>query len=196
MPRKPKFREPIVEAAVSLFRNQGYSATGLNDIVDQSGAPKGSLYHYFPQGKVSIAVAAVEEAGRRVTATLRDLSESTPDSGSLLLAHAKLLAHWMEESRYRAGSPMTTVILELAPQERAVAKAARDAYATRLAVLSEKLHEDGFTHNRAKSLASLCTAALEGALIQARIDRSGKPILDAARDLSKLLEQSKPDNSR
>ena len=62
MPAVPKHRKPIVDAAVTLFRRQGYAGTGLNDIVDTSGAPKGSLYHYFPDGKASIAVAAVEEA--------------------------------------------------------------------------------------------------------------------------------------
>ena len=66
MPAVPKHREPITDAAVRLFRRKGYAATGLNEIVEVSGAPKGSLYHYFPEGKASIAVAAVEEAGRRV----------------------------------------------------------------------------------------------------------------------------------
>ena len=70
MPAVPKHRKPIVDAAVTLFRRQGYAGTGLNDIVDTSGAPKGSLYHYFPDGKASIAVAAVEEAGRRVAETM------------------------------------------------------------------------------------------------------------------------------
>ena len=56
MPAVPKHRQPIINAAVTLFRRQGFARTGLNDIVDVSGAPKGSLYHYFPDGKSSIAV--------------------------------------------------------------------------------------------------------------------------------------------
>jgi TetR/AcrR family transcriptional regulator, lmrAB and yxaGH operons repressor len=51
MPAVPKHRQPIINTAVTLFRRQGYSRTGLNEIVDVSGAPKGSLYHYFPLGK-------------------------------------------------------------------------------------------------------------------------------------------------
>lgn len=58
MPAVPRHRQPIITAAVALFRRQGFARTGLNDIVDISGAPKGSLYHYFPLGKSSI----VEEA--------------------------------------------------------------------------------------------------------------------------------------
>jgi hypothetical protein len=76
MPAVPKHRQPIVNTALTLFRRQGYSRTGLNEIVDVSGAPKGSLYHYFPLGKSSIAVAAVTEAGRRVAATLTKLVDA------------------------------------------------------------------------------------------------------------------------
>lgn len=61
MPAVPRHRQPIINAAVALFRRQGFARTGLNEIEDISGAPKGSLYHYFPLGKSSIAVAAVEE---------------------------------------------------------------------------------------------------------------------------------------
>ena len=43
MPPPQKHRLPIIEAAVRLFRQNGYGATGVNDIVDQAGAPKGSL---------------------------------------------------------------------------------------------------------------------------------------------------------
>src|ERR1700684_2874733 len=84
MPALPKHRQPIINTAVTLFRRQGYSRTGLNEIVDVSGAPKGSLYHYFPLGKSSIAVAAVKEAGVRVAATLAKLAEGGRSTGELL----------------------------------------------------------------------------------------------------------------
>ena len=80
MPTVPKHRKPIVDAAVTLFRRQGYAGTGLNDIVDISGAPKGSLYH-ASAGKASIAVAAVEEAGRRVAETMTALAAERDDGG-------------------------------------------------------------------------------------------------------------------
>src|SRR3979490_3223935 len=113
MPAIPKHRAPIVDAAVRLFRRQGYAGTGLNDIVDASGAPKGSLYHYFPAGKASIAVAAVEEAGARVASTMAALGNETRSTGDLLRGHARLLAGWMRKSGFRDGCPITTVLLEL-----------------------------------------------------------------------------------
>lgn len=188
MPAIPRHRQPIVDAAVRLFRRQGYAGTGLNDIVDASGAPKGSLYHYFPAGKASIAVAAVEEAGRRVAETMTSLANETRSTGDLLRAHARLLSGWMRKSGFKDGCPITTVLLELAPKERAVAEAGRKAYAARIDVLKRKLISDGFSPVGAGRLAVLCVSALQGALIQARVDRSSAPIEAAAEELSKMLQ--------
>lgn len=189
MAPRQKHRQPIIDACVTLFRRRGYAATGLNDIVDASGAPKGSLYHYFPQGKASIAVAAVEETGCRVAMTLHELAGSTRSTGELLMAHANLLGKWMAKSGFRDGCPMTTVLLELAPENRAVTEAGRRAYSSRLEILRDKLIEDGHTESRAARLASLCTSALQGALVEARVQRSARPLQVAAAELAELLAQ-------
>lgn len=191
MPAKAKHRGPIVAAAVSLFRRQGYAATGLNDIVDASGAPKGSLYHYFPNGKASIAVAAVEEAGRRVADTMTRLAQEHGSTAAMLRAHARLYAGWMQKSGFRDGCPITTVLLELAPRHRDVSEAGRIAYARRLHILRDKLISDGFSPAQADRLACLCVSALQGALIQSRVERSGAPIERAAEELAMLLEASR-----
>jgi TetR/AcrR family transcriptional repressor of lmrAB and yxaGH operons len=187
VPAVPKHREPIVNAAVTLFRRQGYAGTGLNDIVEASGAPKGSLYHYFPDGKTSIAVAAVEEAGRRVAETMKTLAGETGSTGEMLRAHARLLSGWMRQSGFRDGCPITTVLLELAPRDGAVSEAGRGAYAARIGLLEAKLAADGFPRPRAARLAILCASVLQGALIQSRVERSGAPIETAADELARLL---------
>jgi TetR/AcrR family transcriptional regulator, lmrAB and yxaGH operons repressor len=187
MSAKPKHRDPIIKSALVLFRQKGYSSTGLNDIVGASGAPKGSVYHYFPEGKVSIAVAAVERAGEVAAQTLRDLDESTPNTGEMLKAYARLLSGWMLKSGFRDGCPITTVLLELCPQERTVSKAGRDAYGLRLRIFADKLIADGYRAERAEKLAILCISSIQGALIQSRIDRSDKPILLVADELAELL---------
>jgi TetR/AcrR family transcriptional repressor of lmrAB and yxaGH operons len=186
-----KHRQPIINTAVTLFRRQGYSRTGLNEIVEVSGAPKGSLYHYFPLGKSSIAVAAVREAGSRVATTLDKLVAECRSTGELLRRHAQLLAGWMQASGFRDGCPITTVLLELAPGDRDVAEAGRTAYRTRVSILADKLAADGFPRARADALAILCTSALQGALIQSRVERSGRPIEVTAVELAKLLDAAK-----
>ncbi|HXA37556.1 MAG TPA: helix-turn-helix domain-containing protein, partial [Phenylobacterium sp.] len=71
-------RQAIVRAAVALFRKQGFAATGLAEILERSGAPKGSLYHYFPGGKGELGEAVVRQAGATVTDTLSRLRDEAP----------------------------------------------------------------------------------------------------------------------
>ena len=57
-------REQILQTTCDLMEKQGYHGTGLNEIVKESGAPKGSLYHYFPEGKEQITSEAVLQSGK------------------------------------------------------------------------------------------------------------------------------------
>jgi acyl-coenzyme A thioesterase PaaI-like protein len=88
----PKHRGAIVRAAVTLFRRNGYAATGINEIAKVSGAPKASLYHYFPGGKDEIAEAAVRLAGAGLVATT--LLESAPQSAVMAAAGREAFASW------------------------------------------------------------------------------------------------------
>jgi TetR/AcrR family transcriptional repressor of lmrAB and yxaGH operons len=99
----------------------------------------------------------------------------------------------MRVSGFRDGCPITTVLLELAPRDREVTEAGRMAYRTRVSILADKLAADGFPKARADALAILCTSALQGALIQARVERSGRPIEITASELARLLEAAKTD---
>jgi TetR/AcrR family transcriptional repressor of lmrAB and yxaGH operons len=40
-------REKILKTASELMEKQGYHGTGLNEIIQTSGAPKGSLYYWL-----------------------------------------------------------------------------------------------------------------------------------------------------
>lgn len=53
-------RDRLVIAAAQLFRQKGYAATGLAEILAAAGVPKGSLYHHFPEGKADLARAAAD----------------------------------------------------------------------------------------------------------------------------------------
>jgi TetR/AcrR family transcriptional repressor of lmrAB and yxaGH operons len=189
MGQPAKHREAVVAAAVALFRRQGYAATGLNQIVDESGAPKGSLYHYFPQGKLSIAAAAVQAAGERVARTLEGLAARGHGPGDVVRGYAKLLAGWMSASGFRDGCPIATTLLETAPQSEAVRSAGAAALAAWAAVVADSLRAHGVAPARARRVASTVIAALEGALLQARVAVDAKPLLDAGAELGRWCDE-------
>ena len=187
MPGLPKHRRAIIVAAATLFRRQGYAATGINEIVAQSGAPKGSLYHYFPHGKEQIGEEAVRYAGAHAAETLRRLADEHDTAASLLVAYSKMLAGWMIESHFREGCPITTVLLETAAESASLALVGREAFGSWREVFEHALLRDGLDPQRAGRLAALAIAALEGAMVQARVERSGSPITDAASELARLF---------
>jgi TetR/AcrR family transcriptional regulator, lmrAB and yxaGH operons repressor len=196
MSAKPKHRAAIVKAAMALFRRKGYSATGLNDIVALSGAPKGSLYHYFPRGKASIAEAAVTRAHESLAGTLRELSAEHRTAGKLVRAYAKLAGGWMAQSRFTAGSPVTTILLETAPGDKVVTKAGRQAFADWRGAIASLLVAEGVSAARAERLAALAISALEGALVQARVECSADIINDIALELEVLMDEAAASSNR
>ncbi len=187
MPAPRKHKEPIVEAAIRHFREQGYPETRLNEIAESCGAPKSSMYYHFPDGKRSIAVAVIEEGAKSTAQTMREIAAATDSPEAFIRGLAAKLAEWMAESSYRNGCSMTSVFLELAPDDRDVCRAGKRAYAERFAVISEVLVEAGYTESSAQEIALLWVSSLKGALIQCRVDRSPRPLLRLGETLADVL---------
>ncbi|WP_315837247.1 TetR/AcrR family transcriptional regulator [Bradyrhizobium prioriisuperbiae] len=183
----PKHRSAIIEAAARLFRRQGYAATGINEIAEVAGAPKGSLYHYFPDGKDQIAEAAVRFAGARVFKTLEQLSSESPSAAALIKTYGRMLQGWMAQSKFRDGCPITTTLLETAPQSPELTAAGREAFDGWCGVIAAALMRDGFTKTEARKLAVLAISSIEGALILSRVQGNGQPIADVTEMLAKTL---------
>jgi TetR/AcrR family transcriptional regulator, lmrAB and yxaGH operons repressor len=188
MPAPPRHRGAIVRAAAALFRRNGYAATGINEIADVSGAPKGSLYHYFPGGKDQIGEAAVRFAGAGVVATLEKLEHEHGSASAMIRAYCKLLAGWMAKSGFRDGCPIATTLLEAAPRSTDMATAGREAFAGWCAVIARALVRDGFGKAEARRLSILVVSSIEGALILARVEASAQPIEEVARALGAALQ--------
>src|SRR3984893_7357839 len=70
VPRPDRSRAALIETAGTLFRRQGYAATGLQQILDEAGVKAGSLYHHFPGGKRELGAAAVDVAGAQIGGVL------------------------------------------------------------------------------------------------------------------------------
>ncbi|WP_222426590.1 TetR/AcrR family transcriptional regulator [Amycolatopsis rhizosphaerae] len=53
----------IVRVMAELLRAQGYTATGIQQLAKAFGAPTGSIYHHFRDGKREVAAAALRQTG-------------------------------------------------------------------------------------------------------------------------------------
>src|SRR4051812_23468853 len=93
---EPRPRDRMVFSAVQLIRRQGVTATGVRDVVADARAPRGSVQHYFPDGKEQLVGEAVEWAGRyagsRIPRFLAGMSAPTPSK-----LFAAMVRQWIEE---------------------------------------------------------------------------------------------------
>lgn len=181
MPQAAMHKDNLVRSAMRLFRRQGYASTGLQQILAESGAPKGSLYHYFPNGKESLGEAAVGLAATLISEMLDGLAQRHSDPKAFLRAYCRTMAGWMEESDFRSGCPIATTLLENAPQSPAITQAGLEAIDGWVEIVAGVLVRAGMERREARVKGQLVVAAMEGALILARVRRSRKPILDVAK---------------
>jgi len=193
MAGQSKQRDGLIWAAAKLFRRQGYSGTGLRDILAASGAARGSLYHYFPRGKEEIGAAAVTAAGGLVTETFAELAKLADSPADYLRRYAEMLSRWLEASKFRDGCPITTTLLETTPGSTLIAAAGQAVFADWRAVMEAMLARHGWPAARIPATATAIIAGLEGALMLARVQGSVQPITDTAWALCEMLEITGPE---
>ncbi|MDB5977045.1 MAG: TetR/AcrR family transcriptional regulator [Nevskia sp.] len=185
---EPAARTRLIETTARLLQTQGYHNTGLNQIVSESAAPKGSLYHYFPGGKVDLAVAAIRHSAAATAQQLAALSMAQP---SALLGLTAVIDHFIaefESSAFQKGCPIATVTLEQAALDDAIQAACAGAYALWQQGLEAWL--TALKVPNAAFLAEHLLVLIEGAMLLSRAQRDCAPLRRVRSGLPLLLNLS------
>ena len=104
-------------AAAELFRRNGYTGTGLKQIVTQANAPFGSLYHFFPGGKEQLGEQVIRTSGLAYIQLFDLFIAPAQDLISGLEASFAAAAVTLEETGYADACPIATVALEVSTVE-------------------------------------------------------------------------------
>ncbi len=187
MPRSSDAREQAIATTAKLLCRQGYAATGLTEVLELSGAPKGSFYFHFPGGKEQLATEAVQAADSFVAHTISSTLQKSTSPHEAVKALASRFAEWLEQSEFTEGCPVTTVTLETAPGSGALFDACAASLATWQAVIARYLQDNGYSVQRAAMLANVIMCSLEGAFVLSRAQQDRQPFTDAADILVELL---------
>ncbi len=181
-------REQIIETTSALLEAQGYHATGLNQILAESGAPKGSLYYYFPEGKEELTAEAIDRAGRIVSERIKNELSGNQDASELIPAFIRTVAFHVEDSGYHTGGPLMIVAMETAISSERLNKVCREAYGSLQQAFQEKLLASGYAGTKASQLATFITASIEGGIILSRTNHNADALRLVADVLAPLLK--------
>jgi TetR/AcrR family transcriptional repressor of lmrAB and yxaGH operons len=180
-------RKAFLSATGVLLRRQGYAATGLNEIVERSGAPRGSLYFHFPGGKEELAVAAMERSGEGLRRAIAALMAAPGGTGHAVAVLIDALAAGLQESGYTDGCPIATVALETAAGSEPLRASAAGIFAAWLAELEQALLSEGVGAGAAERRAILALSAIEGALLLSRARRDTAALRAVRDELAPIL---------
>src|SRR5438093_2906905 len=100
-------RRKMIESAATLLAMRGVQGTAFSDVLERSGAPRGSIYHHFPSGKDQLVDAAIELAGERALSVLDTLHGSPPRA--VTRAFIDLWRAVLVQSDLRAGCAVLAV---------------------------------------------------------------------------------------
>lgn len=158
----------MVLAALDLLRGSGLSGAGINQVVDASQAPIGSLYHYFPDGKHELISAALAHAEGSVGQTLTTIFCKPVAIRQKIRALFSTTGKHLQASRFAKGCPVGAVTLDLDEKSEALRSVCRRVFDTWAGCIATGLYEVPITKRRSVALWILAT--LEGALVLARAD--------------------------
>lgn len=181
-------KERILDRSGELFRRQGYMATGIKQILDEAGAPFGSLYHHFPGGKRELGAETIRRSGALYGLIFVEYVGPEADLLPGVRAFFDGAAQTLRETDYADACPIATVALEVSSTDEQLRQACADVFTLWIAGGAARLAADGIPADRARRLAIQLLAALEGAFVLSRALRSTEPVEVAGEGVVKLLE--------
>ncbi len=174
-------RQRMIDGAVRLLAERGLQATSFSEVLELTGAPRGSIYHHFPDGKDQLVGAAVDRAGANAVAIIDAWHGASPAE-----VVERFLGMWralLTHTDYRVGcSVLAVTVATDSPDLLTQAAGVFRAWRTRL---DELLEEGGLSPRDAARLAATLVASSEGAVVLSRAERSIEPfdlVADQLRD--------------
>ena len=181
----------ILETASRLFQKQGYHATGLNQILHESGAPKGSLYYYYPGGKEELAVDAIhftrDTIGKKIKAFLSKIDDPVDAIQALVLA----TANEAEDANHITPCTVSLLTLETSLISEPLRKACLETNEAWEEIFSQKLIMGGYDKESAGELGTLIQIMIDGALISSISRNDTQPLHYFAKQIPSFLRKER-----
>lgn len=177
-------RAKIINTVIELLKTKGYRGVGLQEIIEKSGAPKGSLYFHFPGGKNEIVEAAIKQHNENIDTLLRMVFLSTPDIATAINELFSLSISELESSDYTKGCPVATTTLDHPGEPDIIQESCAQCFSSLKNIIVEKLKAAGMQLNEAEKQATFIVSSFEGSIILSEAYRNTEPLKTVSEQLS------------
>ena len=103
---EPGARDRMIDGAAVLLAKRGLQGASFSEVLEATGAPRGSIYHHFPGGKDELVAAAIARVSERTLARLTELGGS---AASLTEGFLGLWRALLDRSGLTAGCAVVAV---------------------------------------------------------------------------------------
>jgi len=169
-------KEEMIEGALKLLAINGLQATSFSDVLELTGAPRGSIYHHFPKGKDQLVSAALKLSETRTNEAIKNLSgKSTVEITEGFL---ELWRQLLIRTHFTAGC--SAVAVTVATDSKDLLDNATSIFRSWQKTLTGLFESAGLSHQSATQFATTLIAASEGAVVMSRAEKSIEPFESVA----------------
>jgi AcrR family transcriptional regulator len=185
MAARGETRQKMLDAALEVVRERGAAGVTVDEVLTRSGAPRGSVYHHFPNGRAQLIQETLTYAGESFAGMLERAAHNGTDA---LLT--RLVAFWtrvLEDSDFRAGCPIVPTAGDGGGENAELAHRAAlilDGWRRTIAAAFEA---EGCSAPDAHALATTVLSSIFGAVGMCRAMRSLDPLFQVAEQVRALM---------
>ncbi len=178
--KKNVIRQTIIDTATRLFYKQGYNGTGINQIIEEAGISKTSLYQNF-KSKEDLLMVYLEETGAQTDAALKAAADKHEEPKDKVLGVFDYLDDLVQQKEYY-GCNFLNIVSEM-PREalrvRKQIKKQKDNVRNLFARILKPIQKE--------AMADEIYTLFEGALIGNKVHDDVWPVRSARNIVNKLL---------
>ena len=183
-------KQKIIDKALELFYRQGYLATGINQVIAESGVAKNTFYYYFPS-KEDLCVSYLQEMDRHWIKLIKAAIHSNKKPLEKLFAPLEFLKRWNHDNKFR-GCPFLNIASEVTDPASDIRKEViyhKEGFKTIIRELVKDLKDSDnkYSDTDVPSVTDAYYLLSEGAIVTSQNFLDVAPFRTARKNIEKLL---------
>ena len=180
-PGNPK--EKILATAARLFYEQGYNSTGINQVLEEAGVAKASLYSHFGS-KEELGLAYLQEARTQWFAAITTMVDKKTLPAERLLAAFDFLERQLPQQQFK-GCRFINMLAEIGDSQPAMQQQVLEHKRKLRRYLQQLLLAvPGQTD---PSIADTIYLLFEGAIVESKVYKDTWPVKAAKKTVKRLI---------